>query len=170
MYFKITNKESELYKKLEAYIKKRRHQKNTNYNLIKEFLQVDFNQALCSSGGFLCLPSIKGIVPLSKKEIEGMKPDKQYPNVLFPNKRTKKGKEIDEFLNNLPNWWYKEEVILLPVRKTNSPSGIKFSTPYIEIIDETIIVRVDKCFQPYETEDFTEITETHFMKIYDQRK
>lgn len=163
MYFKITNKESKMYQDVMAYIKKRRKQTEDNYKTVEDRLGK-FTKTLSSEGGFYVLPTISGIVPTEVTEIEGMIPDKKYPDVLVPNRRTKKGKEIQDFLNRLPNWWYTDGLDLFPMKRKDI-TGERFYTPYIEEFDGIIVVRLDDKHNPQQTEDFVEITTSEFKAI-----
>lgn len=146
-----------------AYIEKCRNQKKDNFIAIEDRLGK-FKKHFSISGGMMVLPTIKGIIPTEVTEIEGMIPHKEHPEVLVPNRRTKKGKEIQDFLNSLPNWWYTESLKFFPLKRKDI-NGERFYTPWIEEYEGIIVVRLDDKHNPQPNEDFIEITTSEFKAI-----
>lgn len=161
MYFKIENKESELYKNVMAYIEKRRQQQKDNYDAVNKYFGFDFTNLLMYGRGMNSLNSIFGVV--SENIIEGMKPDKCFENAQVPNLRTKKGKEHRRFFNSLPNWSFHKEHDLFPLKERGSVG--RFTLPYLDEINDVIFVRIDDKFKPEETIDFIEITTSEFNRL-----
>lgn len=158
MYFKIDNKESELYKKVIAYIQERREKQQEIYDKVDEFFDKKFKNLLVLSRGLNCLDTVTGVQ--YDGEIDGMKKSKTG-GCLEPNKKTKRGKEIKAFFDSLPNWSFHRELQLLDLESVYG----RFQIPYLEEWNGLIVARIDEKFNPKQTEDFIEITKTEFEKL-----
>jgi len=167
MYFKITDINSTLYKDAMAYVTKRHDQRETNMKSVEEFFGKELGpEYLAYTSAFNAIPQICGIK--SDEIIEGMKPAKQT-GFIEPNKRTKKGKEIAEFFNKLPNWSFHKTLELFPLKK-RQVYGTPFNYPYLDVFDCIILVRIDDEFDPQPDSIFQEITKTEFYNIYNQHQ
>lgn len=170
MYLKIEDKESENFKRLDAYIEKRRSQALANITAVKKELGVDFTKYLQALRGYECVPVVAGIVPSGGESVSGMVLNGTHTGLLIPDKRTKRGRQISKFLKSLPNWSYNVELSLLPIAKLVSLkilslSGKTWTLPFIERYGDTIIVRVDDVFGPRIKAGYIQISEDEFKEI-----
>jgi len=173
MFFKIENKESQLYKDVMDFINKRRTIKISNMNkaerLIEELTGLNCTQfdLLVSSNGFRLIPWPSGIQLKNNTPIpEGFIMSKQR-GFVCPNGRSKIGKQLNKLFDSLPNLNYS---LILEVLKIKNKHLRSFTIPYLEEFNAVIIARVDSQLKPKATDDFIEITETEFLRIADSEK
>lgn len=169
MYFKIENKDSELYSKVMKFIKDRRSLKINNMskaeNLVMEItgLEVDQFDLMISQGGFNLIPYVDGI--------KLRKPSTTTPTGFMvkkgdkfhtPNGRTKLGRQLQSFFNNQKGVSY---VCNLTILGLEDKSLHRFRVPYVEEFNGVIVALIDSQYEPKSTEDFIEITETEFNTL-----
>ena len=158
MYYKITNKESQIYKELYEMRIKELQLEADNLKAVKDkigsewtgyighFGQQNFNRTTTYYGFNFCNPN--------DVDLKTWKLYKDSSCYYVPNKRSKKGKEISEFLNNLPvNGWF--DIVL---DKLNIKADLsEFRFPYVEVCDDIILIYLDDDHIP-ENENIIEIT------------
>lgn len=167
MYYKIENKNSELYKALRTQREKEIENDKRNRELIEEKIpqewagfwgiggQQNFNRTPEYRGfGFNNPSDLSDVIWVEKKG---------NPGIYIPNKRTKGGKEMAEFLDNLGGYRF---TLIFEIFGIDFPQG-KFSFPFIEIVGDIIIIFMDDQFD-LKDEDLVEITRTEFNSIYDK--
>lgn len=170
MYYKITNKESEVYQKLHEMRTKELKIESDNKVAIKEKIGLDFT-------GFLGYPGQQNLCRVSQysgfKFNEPEKADpkiwqehKQFTGYYIPNKRTKLGREMEEFLSmNLGSSCFTNPLDILQLE----PSG-RFSFPFVEIVNDTIILFIDISIGVIKDENVIEITSREFKEIREGRE
>lgn len=165
MYYKITNKKSKLYKDLYNLRASEVEKEVTNKELVKQKVELEFENFLGQSGqqNFWRVTQYNGFL---FKEPDKVNPQiwskhKQYPQASVPNKKTKLGKEMYNFLNDgveKGNLYDLLEIL------DCSPVG-KFAFPYLHIANEnTLILYVDDKFEPKD-KNFIEITSKEFKEL-----
>lgn len=161
MYYKITNKESEIYNKLHALRTSELQIENENEAAIKQAVGLDYEIFLGRAGqqnlwrvtrysGFKFTEPDKVDLKIWKDSGDGM---------FIPNKKTKLGREMDLFLSNLKSSNYNK-----PLKILGLETPVKFSFPYVEIAGDIIVMRLDDQFFP-EDENLIEITKKEFDSI-----
>lgn len=141
MYYKIINKNSDLYKKLHELRKKELEIEENNKKLVKEIVGDDWNWFVGRNGQ----QNIERCTHFSGFQFrhpEKLPPktwvlDKEFgkDGVYVPNKRTKAGREIREKLNNMPH----SSIIRVFEILECELSG-RFAFPFVEICDNEAIV------------------------------
>jgi len=169
MYYKIENKDSELYKKLSEQRKKEIEIEESNKIKIMEFAGSKFENALCYPPqkyhrctlytGFLFLEPEK--LNQNKMWVNEKREDlKEY---VIPNQRSKNGAILRKFLYELPNFRYFD---LLDFFEYTIPEGVPFSYPFIDFSkeNEILCLYLDKNFK-IEHNDLIEITSKEFYLL-----
>lgn len=164
MYYKITNTESKVYQELHALRTKEQKIEKGNRESINDKLGFEFKNFLGNKGqqnfdrttqyaGF-CFPSSQEVDP--KVWIV----DKKYPAIHVPNKKTKAGREMHQFLfNGLQKSHYADVFEILGLETIG-----KFTFPYVEICKDAILVFLGDNQEP-SLEDVVEITKKEFEQI-----
>ena len=164
MYYKVENKESEVYKKLhEMRIEELQIDKD-NWQTIKQKTGLDFDLFLGHSGqqNFKRTRLFQGFKfnEPEKVDLKIWKRDKDHPQIFVPNKRTKVGREMSEFLSNgLKGSRYDKPFEILGVEHNG-----KFSFPYVEIVGELILIVLGDNQEPKDP-NVIEITKTEFDEL-----
>lgn len=165
MYYKITNKKSKIYKDLFEFRKKEKSIDKRNSRLIQEKSGSTFKN-------YLGFPPQTGLirtrhyVAFDFEQPENLddktwKKNKDHEELYEPYLRTKKGREMNEFINNLErtSYWDLKELIGLD-------SLHKFHTPDVYIVeDDVLIMYLDPRHIP-EDENFIEITSVEFDELF----
>jgi len=164
MYYKIENKECEVYKKLHALRMKELQIEEENLSAIKEKIKFDFQHFLGKTGQqhFCRVTKFYGFEFLEpeKVDLKIWKKDKEYPNIFIPNTRTKLGKEMQKFLSNgLKKSDYGDVWDILELTYLS-----KFTFPFVEIVGDVIILYLDDN-QESKDENVIEITKKEFYEI-----
>lgn len=166
MYYKITNKENEVFKNLQALRAKELKIEEDNIQAIKEKTGHDFKQFVGHSGqqNFGRVTVYKGFQFINPLLIDLTiwKHSSDFPSeFFFPNKRTKKGREMSDFLSNgLKSSWYAKVYTALGIKKQFG----KFVLPYVHCTKDTVILFID---DKYDLTDpnIIEITRNEFNYI-----
>lgn len=168
MYYKIENKESEVYKKL---YEMRTHEINIceeNKKKIEETTGLTWNCFLGYNGqqNFRRTTQYSAFEFVEKEKIDPkiwiLKDDGMY----HPNRRTKKGREMSEFLANGLKGGnrYDKPFEILGITTQRS-----FTFPFVEIgANEVIVCYFDDNHTP-NNENVTEITRTEFNAILSEQ-
>lgn len=169
MYYKITNKDSDVYKRLYDLRKKEQQIEENNKKTVKELIGQDFTHFIGKAGqqNFKRVTQYSGF---EFKHPEKLPPkvwvlDKQYGDkgVYVPNRRTKTGREMLEKLRTLPH-----SSIIEVFRILECEMSGRFVFPYVEIGKDDVIVfymsdRYDDVLS--KNKDIIEITKREFEEI-----
>ena len=161
MYYKIIDKESDLYKRLHELRTKELEIERNNEKLVKEIVGDDWTYFSGNSGqqNFERCTQYKGF---QFNHPENLPPktwvlDKVYGDkgVYVPNNRTKAGREIKEKLSNLPHSSLIDVFRLLKCEMYG-----RFTFPYVEICDsgEIVIYMSDRYDLESKFKEVVEIT------------
>ncbi len=161
MYYKIENKESEVYKKLHEQRTKEQQMELKNIASIIEKTGLNFTQFFGRRGqqNFRRVTFYNGFefTEPEKVDLKIWKRDKEYTEIFVPNTRTKLGREMQEFLNNgLEGSMYGIINDILGLETLP-----RFTFPFVEIIGEKIIIMVDDQYD-LDDKDIIEITKREF--------
>lgn len=165
MYYKIENKESEVYKKLHDLRTKELQIEIKNTASIIEKTGLEFKSYYGRSGqqNFRRVTSYSGFefTHPDKVCLKTWKRHKEHNEIFVPNTRTKLGREMQEFLNNgLEGSRYDIVIEILKL-----PELRKFTFPFVEIINDNLIVlALGEGHEPKD-ENVIEITSKEFKDL-----
>lgn len=169
MYYKIINKDSDVYKNLYNLRKKEQQIEENNKKTVKELIGQDFTFFI-GKAGQQNLERVTQYSGFGFKHPENLPPkvwvlDKQYGDKggYVPNRRTKAGREMLEKLRTLP---HSSIIKVFGILKCEM-SG-RFIFPYVEIGKDDVIVfymsdRYDDVLS--KNKDIIEITKREFEEI-----
>jgi hypothetical protein len=105
MYYKITDKESNVFQQLYELLKQEKLKKSDNEIALKAKIGLTFKTFLGEPGQqkFNRLPEYYGFKFLEPSDLIDeriWKKDKEHPEIYIPNRRTKAGREMLAFLDN----------------------------------------------------------------------
>lgn len=165
MYYKIENKESDVYKKLKDLRDSENQIRLDNIKSIEDKTNNKFTSFIGYSGqqNFRRVTQYVGFKFEDTANIclKTWKLDKDNEGVYLPNLRTKSGREMSEFLCN----GLKGSSIRRVEKILNMPHYNRFIFPFIELLEnEVIILFLDDKFDPTD-ENIIEITKTEFNKL-----
>ena len=159
MFYKIRNKESELYKKLHELRTKEKEIDKKNAATVRQLVGDDWGHF----SGWLGQQNFHRVTTYSGfafKHPENLPPKtwkkhKEYEDIYVPDRRTKNGRAIDEALDNLP---HSSVIYVFEILQIEMPG--RFVFPYVEICDDgTIVLFVDDKFDlEKKFQDVIEIT------------
>lgn len=169
MYYKIINKDSEVYKKLYELRQKELQFEKDNLKLIEEKTGLKWGNYMGDAGQqtFSRLPEYIGFEFLEPEKVNSKiwKRHEKHNDIFIPNCRTKLGREISEFLSNgLNKSRYSIVFDILNV----SHNGI-FTFPFAEVVSDVIIIYLDKHQIP-SNDDVIEITSVEFESIRNNKQ
>lgn len=168
MYYKIVNKESEVYKQLHQLRIDEIDMAGKNLKLIEEKIGLRFKNYFGNNSqqSFRRVPHYSGFEFLENQNINEKiwKKHKEYPSIYIPNRKTKIGKEMSEFLSS--GLKYSSYLKVFEILDLSIDSG-SFSLPYVEIVNDVIIMYLDDKHEPKD-ENVIEITKKEFDTIYNQ--
>ena len=165
MYYKIDNKECEVYKKLHALRLKELKIEADNITAIEEKTGLKFTTFLGNSGqqnwrrvteydGFKFTEPDKVDPKIWKKHSE-------HEGIFIPNRKTKLGREMAEFiLNGLNGSRYDSVFKILKIEH-----GRKFSFPYVSVVGEIIIIFLGDSTDEPKDKNIIEITKREFNEL-----
>lgn len=162
MYYKITNKDCEVYKKLHDLRTQEKKIEKENIKSIEEKTGLKWKHSFGNHGqqNFRRVTSYAGFKFLEpeKVDLKVWKQHKEHQEIFVPNVRTKLGREMQEFLwNGLEGSNYNRVIEILKLADLR-----KFSFPYVEITkDEIIIIALGDGHEP-KNPDVIEITKKEF--------
>jgi len=167
MYYKLTNKESEVYKQLHALRTKELAIEERNEKAIRERFP-DWNGNFIGQSGqqnYWRVSQYSGLEFTEPEKIDTTvwKSHNDFPQFFVPYKRTKAGKEIYDFFYFLEksSLFDLESILKIDV------SGY-FSFPYLEIVGDVLILLLDSRFEPAD-ENIIEITKREFEELRNQK-
>lgn len=165
MYYKIENKESKLYKTFVDLRQEEKGMDERNKVAIKEKVALEYRLFLGHSGqqNFSRVREYSGFQFIEPEKVDPKlwKPHKEHSDFFVPNRRTKAGREMNDFLlNGLERSFYGRvfDILEIPI-----PSG-KFSIPYVEKINETLLLYIGDI--RIDNEDVIEITSKEWEQIF----
>ena len=163
MYYKITNKESDVYKKLHELRTKEIAIGERNKKAIidkipykwKNFVGIIGQQSFNRVTQYF---AFKFEEP-EKVDMGVWKKHKEYPECFVPDNRRKGGKEMQKFIDNLEksSFFELEEII-------GTDHIGRFTLPFLEIAGDILILYLDEKFEP-KGDEFIEITSKEFEEI-----
>jgi len=161
MYYKIENKECEVYKKLHELRIKEEQIELKNVASIIEKTGLNWENFFGRRGqqNFRRVSSFSGFefTEPDKVDLKIWKRHKDHNEFFVPNTRTNLGREMQEFLNNgLEGSRFD---IVLDILKLEDLS--RFTFPFVEIVGEIIIMYLDDDHEPKD-ENVIEITKREF--------
>ena len=165
MYYKITNKESEVYKKLHEMRSNEIQFESDNIKAIQEKIgNLEWSGYLGISGqqnfGRVTHYSGFNFKDPSKVNLKTWKIDKDNPSIFIPNLRTKSGREMSQFLSNgLKRSSYSKVCNILNIARLG-----RFTFPFVEICSDVIILYLDEKHRPSD-ENIIEITSKEFEEL-----
>lgn len=166
MYYKIINTESEVYKKLHELRTRELQIIEENEKAVIEKIGFEYDSFMGSNSQqtWNRVTRYTGFKPKPKQEIDMTiwNKDPDDKSYLVPNKRTKKGREIAEFLlNGLKGSRY-DKVFEILLDKDHHR---RFTFPYVDIVDGIILIYMDENHEPADTENVIEITKKEFEEL-----
>lgn len=170
MYYKITNKNSKVYKDLFKLRSKELKIEEENKKAINEKVGLDWTKFLGNPGqqNFNRVTNYIGFKFIEPEKVDPKiwKLHKDYDGVFIPNRKTKLGREMSSFIfNGLKGSSFDNVFEIL-----NIESGNKFIFPYIEIIDDNIIILLlDDNHEP-DNENIIEIIKKEFTSLFEKQK
>ena len=167
MYYKIENKESDVYVKLHDMRTKELQIEKDNEKAIEEKTCLKWNAFLGYSGqqNFRRTTQFSGFKFTEPEKVDSKIWSKNEDGVFIPNKRTKAGREMAEFLmNGLKGNRYDKPFEILKITKQR-----RFTFPYVEIgKDDIIVMFFDDKHIPTD-ENVIEITRKEFDTILSEQ-
>lgn len=168
MFYKIVDKKSKAYKALHALRREERKTSSQNLKKIKEKLQLPFNWVLGdnSQQSFNRVPTYIGFEFLEPEKLPKSvwKQHKEHPSIYIPNLRTKKGKEIQAFLDGLPNSDFMR--VFRAIGLEDEFPARRFKLPYLEIVGDIVLLYFDDSYDlQSKFPDIKEITSREFEII-----
>ncbi len=166
MYYKITNKNSKVYKKLFDQRTNEKEAEEANIKEIKEKTGLDFKNSFGNHGqqNFNRVTSYAGFefTEPDKVDLKIWKRHSEHQMIFVPNKKTKLGREMSEFLlNGLKGFRYDLIFELIGVPELIG----RFKLPFVEICkNEVIVVFLDDEQEPKD-KDVIEITKKEFYEL-----
>jgi len=167
MYFKIENKKSEVYKKLYDMRKKEIKMGEDNIKAIEEKTGQKWKRFLGHNGqqnwGRVTVFTGFEFENPEKLNPKIWKKHNEHETIYVPNRRTKLGREMADFINKQTNGhWFTIVYDNLGLEHPNN----KFFFPYVEIVKNNIIVLMLDERQNLPTdENLIEITTKEFDKL-----
>lgn len=164
MYYKIENKECEVYKKLHELRTKELQLDEENLKLIKNKIEHEFENALgsFSQQSFYRVKRYVGFEFLNPENVDlkVWKRHKEFNKIFIPNRKTAKGKELASFLDQLETSYFERVFTILSIELNLS----KIVYPFVEIVGDVLIIFLGNDQEP-ENPNVIEITKTEFESI-----
>jgi len=168
MYYKIENKECEVYKKLHELRTYEKQIEKENIEAIIEKVGLEWEMEFGHTGqqNFRRVSSLMGFGFLEpeKVDLKTWKRHKEHQDIFIPNTRTKSGREMQEFLSNgLKKSRYDKVLKILKLEELR-----KFTFPFVEIVkNENIIIFLGDAHEPKD-KNVVEITKREFNELRQQ--
>lgn len=168
MFYKIINKQSKVYNELKSLREEELKIEDRNTRKIVKECGSNFSDYLGYTGqqNLFRVTSYIGFKfnDISKINLKAWKLSKEHLGVFIPYKRTKVGRKMSDLLQNgLEHSSYKKVFNILKL-----PSLRKFQFPYIEVMNNgLILIALGNNHKP-NIDDVIEITETEFDKHFNE--
>lgn len=158
MYYKIINTECEVYKKLHQMRTQELQWEKENREAIEAKIGLEWSRYFGREGqqNFSRVTQYSGFDFVEKEKVDPKiwANSKVHPGLFEPNRRTKVGREMANFLaNGLKGHWFR---IVFDILNLERPMG-RFTFPYVEICDQTIVMFLGDNIEPKD-ENIIEIT------------
>lgn len=168
MYYKITNQSSEVYQKLHQLRSRELQIEEENKKAIEAKTGMSWDVCLADSKQqqFRRVTQYFGFQFHQTDQVDTKiwKKHKKYPQIWEPNTRTKAGQEMNRFLRNgLDSSPYDEVFEILQLESLS-----RFTFPFVEICDETIILYLGDKHRPKDP-NVVEITSVEFESLQEQK-
>lgn len=165
MKFKIEDKASEGYIKVQAFYNKVFDMRKDNHKALQKFTGIEYQRFAMYNGPWSLNGDIRKIeITEPEQRTKDWVQSERTDYLYLPNKRTKRGKEIYKFMKNLPRIDFREENALFPNLTTEDPYSI-VSFGYHQGINDIILLDV----QDFVTFDLlpgmVEITMTEYKQL-----
>lgn len=169
MYYKIKNKECEVYKQLHEMRLNELKIEKENVSAICEKTGLTFDNYLGLHGqqNFNRVAQYDGFefLETEKVDLKIWKRHPQHLSIWIPNKRTKQGREMDQFISNGLRGSVYNQVFKILKCKHHS----KFVLPYVEVCKEIVLIYLGEDYDLID-ENIIEITKKEFYSILEQAK
>ena len=164
MYYKVENKDSKIYKQLYELRTKELAIDKENQKLITEKTGLKWKTFLGHSGqqNFRRTTEYLGFkfTEPAKVDLKTWQIDKEHKDIYVPNRRTKVGREMSQFLfNGLGGSRYSK---VFEILKLEQPT--RFTFPFVEIKGDVIIIFLGDGQEP-KSKDVIEITKREFEQL-----
>jgi hypothetical protein len=164
MYYKVENKECKVYKELHQLRTKELQIQEDNEKAIEEKIGLKFKTFLGDNGqqNFRRVRQYTGFkfTTPDKVDLKIWKTDAEYKEIFVPNRKTKLGREMAEFLlNGLKGSRYDKVWEILKLEHLR-----KFTFPYVEIVGEVILIYLSDSQEPKD-KNVIEITKREFNEL-----
>ncbi len=164
MYYKIENKDCEVYKSLHKLRSKELQIQKENEEAISKKIGLDYKQFNGYHGQqhFARVTTYLGFqfTEVEKIDRKIWKPSKERSDIFEPNRKTKVGKEMSEFL-----FYELQKSCVYDVFELLNLSHLgRFTFPYVEIINDSIVLYLDDKREPVD-ENVVEITKKEFDNL-----
>lgn len=169
MYYKIENKECEVYKKLHEMRTKELQMEEENKQAITEKTGLKWEKFLGHSGqqNFNRVTQYVGF-NFEEPEKVNTKMWIKHPNhegIYIPNNRTKNGREMNQFIRN----GLKGHAFSTVFKNLDMPQPMgRFTFPYVEICGDTIVIYLGDAQEPKDS-NIIEITKRDFNELLDNQ-
>jgi hypothetical protein len=164
MYYKIENKECDVYKKLHQMRSEEMQIGKDNLKAIEEKIGLEFVNYLGhnSQQNFRRTSKYNGFefTEPEKVDLKIWKRHNEHTQIFIPNKRTKSGREMAEFLLN----GLKGSIYNRPLKILGLTEKRKFTFPYVEVIGDLIIIYLGNNGTPQD-KNVIEITRSEFERF-----
>lgn len=164
MYYKVINKESEVYKKLREQRAKEIAADERNEAKIEELLGFKWKTFLGRKGyqNLFRVDTYTAFIPEDGAIISNaVRESKDKDGVYYPNRRTKAGKALDDFLRYKKETFRYDEVLEILGCETLYGS---FIIPFMEVINDVVLIYLDNRNIP-KSDDVIEITSKEFKEL-----
>jgi hypothetical protein len=165
MYYKIENKECEVYKKLHELRTYEKQIEKENIEAITEKVGLEWEMEFGHTGqqnwGRVSSLMGFGFLEPEKVNFKIWKRHKEHQDIFIPNTRTKMGREMQEFLSSgLKRSRYDKVLKILKLEELR-----KFTFPFVEIVkNENIIIFLGDAHEPKD-KNIIEITKREFQDL-----
>lgn len=164
MYYKVENKECKVYKELHQLRTKELQIQEDNEKAIEEKTGLKFKTFLGDNGqqNFRRVRQYTGFkfTTPDKVDLKIWKTDAEHKEIFVPNRKTKLGREMAEFLlNGLKGSRYDKVWEILKLEHLR-----KFTFPYVEIVGEVILIYLSDSQEPKD-KNVIEITKREFNEL-----
>ena len=164
MYYKIVNKESEVYQKLHKMRTKELQISKDNISAIESKTGLKFETYLGHTGqqNFSRVTQYFGFkfTEPEKVDLKIWKRDSKHNDIFVPNRKTKLGREMSEFLSNgLKGGHYGDVFEILSIQRP-----VRFIFPFVEIYNDTIGIFLGEDYK-ISDENVIEITSKEFETL-----
>ena len=165
MYYKILNQESEVYQKLQSLLIEEDAMQKRNEDAVNEKVKLKYSQVLGVSRtrSVYRVQQFEGFNFYDDSKIDPKiwVEFKSHPGIYVPNRRTKLGREMAEFLRNIEHSWMDKVFEIALNREIFIVDG-SYRIPICVQRDEVIYLGLDDQFN-VENPDIIEITKTEFF-------